>query len=361
MPEFEGFESLLKAISSKFDLFKFLEQLDVGAYLVDENRTIHYWNDAAEQITGYTKEDVIGKSCKDNILVHVDATGMPLCPTELCPLIRSMKSKKTSFIPFSVYAKHKTEEKRIPMNVFAFPVYLDGLPYSGIEFFQYADNADDLIRAMKIQESFLPKDLPKKVEIFYHPSAFLSGDMLFYEDEFFGLLDVSGHGVSSALISTSLRLIVKDLVKEGVDLDHFGTQIESKYNAFKTTENHFTGVFGRRTENGVSLISFGHPRPLLIKKNGEISELPVENDTILGFNFSHFTKSEEFILEKGDSILMFSDGISEIKTKNGFLETTGLIEIVKETKKLSEIFTVASEKSVERFQADDISMMKIIG
>jgi PAS domain S-box-containing protein len=360
MSDFEHNKMLLDLISDRFELFTFLEKLDVGAYLVDEARTIHYWNKAAEEITGYTKEDVVGRSCRDNILVHIDATGMLICPTELCPLIRSMKSKKTNFVPFAVYARHKTKGKRIPLNVFAFPIDIEGLPYSGIEFFQYARDADDLIRAMNIQTGFLPKELPEKVEVFYHPSAFLSGDMLFYEDDYFGVLDVSGHGVSAALISTSLRLIIKDLIKERVSLDHFGEAIESRYNAFKTTDVHFTGIFGKRTDKGVALISFGHPRPVFIKANGEISEVPVQNDTLLGYNFPHFSKAEAFSLEKGDSILIFTDGLTEIRTQSGMLETSGLIKILNETKNLQGIFLKASELSIESYQNDDISMMKII-
>ncbi|HOO32751.1 MAG TPA: SpoIIE family protein phosphatase [Thermotogota bacterium] len=359
MSEFEEYKSLIDLISDRFNLFEFLENLDVGAYLVDETRTIQYWNKKAEEITGYCKEDVVGRSCRDNILVHIDASGMQICPTELCPLVRSMKSKKTSFVPFAVFAKHKTEGKRIPMNVFAFPINIQGLPYSGIEFFQYAANADDLIRAMRIQESFLPRGLPKEVEIFYHPSAFLSGDMIFYEDDYFGIIDVSGHGLPAALISTSLRLVIKDLIKNQVPLDHFGEEIEDKFSSFSITETHFTGVFGKRIEKGISMISFGHPKPLLLKANGDVSELPIQNDTILGFNFPHFTKSEDFIFEEGDSLLIFTDGITEIKTKSGLLDVEGLVQIVKRAKTLQEIYLVASEMSIERHQNDDISMMKV--
>ena len=62
-----------------------LDNLYDGVFFVDSNKTITYWNRAAENITGYTCDDVVGKCCSDNILVHVDEKGAPLCDSG-CPL-----------------------------------------------------------------------------------------------------------------------------------------------------------------------------------------------------------------------------------------------------------------------------------
>ena len=34
-----------------------------GVYIVDDERRILFWNKAAEEITGYTAEEMVGKSC----------------------------------------------------------------------------------------------------------------------------------------------------------------------------------------------------------------------------------------------------------------------------------------------------------
>jgi PAS domain S-box-containing protein len=39
-----------------------LDNLYDGVFFVDSNKTITYWNRAAENITGYTCEDVVGKA-----------------------------------------------------------------------------------------------------------------------------------------------------------------------------------------------------------------------------------------------------------------------------------------------------------
>ena len=83
------------------------DQVSDAIYITDRNRNILYWNRAAEQITGYKQEEVIGKRCADNILVHIDMAGNELCSTDLCPLYKAMVSGIASFSPLTVKAKHK--------------------------------------------------------------------------------------------------------------------------------------------------------------------------------------------------------------------------------------------------------------
>lgn len=58
-------------------------------YFVDTNRVITYWNKAAERISCFTAAEVVGSSCADKILTHVDGAGTCLC-TGLCPLAASI-------------------------------------------------------------------------------------------------------------------------------------------------------------------------------------------------------------------------------------------------------------------------------
>jgi len=45
-----------------------LEGLPTGVYLVDRNRRIRFWNEGAEQITGYLRQDVVGRFLRDHLL-----------------------------------------------------------------------------------------------------------------------------------------------------------------------------------------------------------------------------------------------------------------------------------------------------
>jgi diguanylate cyclase (GGDEF)-like protein/PAS domain S-box-containing protein len=57
------------------DIFRtVLESLQTGVYLVDRNQKILFWNDGAERITGYLRQDVVGRLCRDNLLVKSGPT-----------------------------------------------------------------------------------------------------------------------------------------------------------------------------------------------------------------------------------------------------------------------------------------------
>ncbi|MCD5398029.1 GGDEF domain-containing protein [candidate division NPL-UPA2 bacterium] len=92
---------------------KIIENLHEGLYFVDRNRVIIYWNKAAEQISGFTAHEIIGTSCADNILTHVDNEGNSLCP-EMCPLAATIVDEKPR--EAEVYMHHK-DGHRLPVSV----------------------------------------------------------------------------------------------------------------------------------------------------------------------------------------------------------------------------------------------------
>lgn len=69
-----------------------LENLYDGVYFVDKGRRIVYWNKGAEKLTGYHASEVVGKSCQDRILAHIDMNGYNLCGSDDCPAVSAMKS-----------------------------------------------------------------------------------------------------------------------------------------------------------------------------------------------------------------------------------------------------------------------------
>ena len=92
---------------------KIIATLNEGLYFVDKNRVITYWNRAAEKISGFTADEVVGRSCADNILTHVDSDGNSLCLGK-CPLAESMADGTPR--EAKVYMHHK-DGRRIPVYV----------------------------------------------------------------------------------------------------------------------------------------------------------------------------------------------------------------------------------------------------
>ncbi len=71
-----------------------LEAMGEAVYAVDRDRRITFWNTAAERLTGYSASEVVGRSCADNLLHHVDDQGTRLCRTG-CPLLATIDDGQT--------------------------------------------------------------------------------------------------------------------------------------------------------------------------------------------------------------------------------------------------------------------------
>lgn len=111
---------------------KILENLHDGLYFVDRNRIITYWNKAAEHISGFTADEVVGRSCSDNILTHIDSEGNNLC-TGMCPLAATISDGKPR--EAELYMHHKNGH-RIPVSVrISTLTNADGNVIGGIELF----------------------------------------------------------------------------------------------------------------------------------------------------------------------------------------------------------------------------------
>ena len=96
-----------------------INNLTDGVYYVDADRNILFWNQAAEAITGYAAEEVIGRNCGENLLNHIDGEGRPLCVVG-CPLFATLVDGEQR--KAEVFVRHKSGH-RIPIAVNIFPIY----------------------------------------------------------------------------------------------------------------------------------------------------------------------------------------------------------------------------------------------
>ncbi|HSR36700.1 MAG TPA: sensor domain-containing diguanylate cyclase [Desulfurivibrionaceae bacterium] len=95
-----------------------LDSLYDGIYFVDDQRRITYWNQAAEQITGYDRNEVIGRCCSDRLLRHIDDTGTLLCENG-CPLAAAIADGNNR--EAQVYLHHK-DGHRVPVRIRVSPI-----------------------------------------------------------------------------------------------------------------------------------------------------------------------------------------------------------------------------------------------
>lgn len=89
-----------------------------GVYIIDRQRRIVFWNRAAENISGYKREEVLQTSCADNLLNHVNEIGLSLCQNT-CPAAQCLEDGEPR--KAKVFLHHKNGH-RLPVNIEIHPL-----------------------------------------------------------------------------------------------------------------------------------------------------------------------------------------------------------------------------------------------
>ncbi len=131
----------------RMDYRAVLDNLRDGVYIVDPDRRILFWNRGAEAIAGYSADEITGKRCAENILVHVDDKGTQLCQ-EGCPASATLADGVVR--QASVFLHHK-QGHRIPVSVWVAPIRDEnGAIIAAVEVFQ--DNTQSLALNRRVTE-----------------------------------------------------------------------------------------------------------------------------------------------------------------------------------------------------------------
>jgi diguanylate cyclase (GGDEF)-like protein/PAS domain S-box-containing protein len=114
-----------------------LDCLEDGVYLIDRHHKIAFWNRGAEEITGFARQDVLGRSCEDHIL-HSRRDGTALCGSE-CPLPRTILDGKTRNL--ELFLRHR-DGHCVPIRTRTTPIRNSaGELIGAAEIFEHSTNA----------------------------------------------------------------------------------------------------------------------------------------------------------------------------------------------------------------------------
>jgi sigma-B regulation protein RsbU (phosphoserine phosphatase) len=234
----------------------------------------------------------------------------------------------------------------------------------------------ELAWAEETQKSLLPHCLPQfenfRIHAFNNPTRYVGGD--FYDflqlssGDWVGVLaDVSGKGISAALLSSMLLGALSTEFR-------YGTQPQEVLNRVnqllykKTLPGRFVTLFlFLLSPQGVGqFISAGHnPAYLFRSATGKIEEL-TSGDMILGAFASVSYQSSPLHLHQGDILVVYSDGLTEARNqqKEMFGEERLLKIIQQEAPSGSYALQQKFLKAIEEFtqgmpQTDDITFLVV--
>lgn len=306
-----------------------LNALADGAYITDRDRRILFWNEAAERITGWPASEVVGKTCAENVLCHIDKDGHALCGREFCPLHRAIVTEKASETPLLIYAQTRSG-RRVPVEVTVSPLRdAAGTVVGGVELFRDAsETVAEMRRARVIQDNALRCPLPEdpRVELKVHhvPRDLVGGDFHRVEHlkgSLYAVMaaDVAGHGVSAALYAMQLRALWEDLRPELHRPDRVFTAMNRRVRAIAPQEGYFaTAVYAvlDAASGAVRYARAGHPSPLVLRADGTVTELD-RGQPALGMIDDLTYESFDAQVGADDVLLVYTDGAVEVNDRGG--------------------------------------------
>jgi sigma-B regulation protein RsbU (phosphoserine phosphatase) len=239
----------------------------------------------------------------------------------------------------------------------------------------------DLDIAKEVQEQLYPRAVPQveglQITALLNPAKSVSGDFYDYQKIdghhcTIALGDVAGKGISAALlmanIQSAMRAQLRAAQEAGGCLDTAAmvSQINKHVQANTTTEKYATFFFSVYNDQTGELVATnaGHLPPILLR-GSEVRRLDV-NGMVVGVFASAQYDSSAVTLEKGDLLLLYTDGITE--PENEYDEMFGeerLIETVQRVAHkpneeiLREVFSAVNQWTFAPDSADDMTMLII--
>ena len=226
----------------------------------------------------------------------------------------------------------------------------------------------ELSLASQIQRDFLPKENPKskgfEIAGSNVPCYQVGGDYYDFIDidpERIGITiaDVSGKGVSASLLMASLRAALQSEVHSEYDIERMVKKLNDFVHRSSSTNKFITFFFSELNKKTSELkyINAGHNPPLIMDLKGNVRRLE-SSGFCLGMFPNIDYKMEKLNLNVGDTALLFTDGITESRSKdNEEFEEKRMIQLMKKHSKIGaedliekinqelEEFTVGTEQS----------------
>ncbi|MCF0160041.1 MAG: SpoIIE family protein phosphatase [Bacteroidaceae bacterium] len=238
---------------------------------------------------------------------------------------------------------------------------------------------NELAAATEIQQAILPRRFPPfpelqaKVDIFAYikPAKDVGGDFYDFfqinEDHVgFIVADVSGKGLPAALFMAVSRTLMHSIGLTGCTTH----ECISRTNRLLSIENEkmmfvtmFYGILNVNT-GMITYTNAGHNAPYILRSNNTVECLESTKNMVVGCMDGIEFKSDTIQLGKGDSIILYTDGVTEaFNNNNDMFDETGLEKTLKTINQAdSKTITHTILEDLEKFvdgapQSDDITVL----
>jgi len=233
----------------------------------------------------------------------------------------------------------------------------------------------ELQEGKAIQQSLMPEQSPKvdgwDIWLYTRSANDVGGDLLDFiqiEKNKFGVAvgDVSGKGLSAALLMAKLQSTIRAIIYDQLPLNKMCQKLNSIFYRDSPSKIFASLIYLeiKSDSNEIKMIDAGHYPPI-ITKNNNIDRLTKCAPALGLMKDASFTE-QVVTLNKNDFMLIYSDGLTEAKNESGeFFGETKLIELLKDrqsmiSKQLGEMILSVVDSFMGRIPAHDDLTLAIL-
>ena len=174
------------------------------------------------------------------------------------------------------------------------------------------------------------------------------------------LADVSGKGVSAALLASTLQGMIYSQLSAGMRLTDIVTAVNRYFTHKEIGEKYATLVIARLQRDGeLEYVNCGHVPPLLVC-NGEVIR-PAHGNLPVGLMAEASYESDRFQLHAGDRLVLVTDGVTEAENAEGeFFDNHRLEKVAAESGGLEQILSAVSVFCAGNPLNDDCTVVDLL-